>query len=62
LTGDYLGNNRGIENPASTFNAIHDSTQQFHGFAYMSGGLRLSKIAENPPKEMGLSSSVGHTR
>jgi hypothetical protein len=40
LTGDYLGNNRGIENPASTFNAIHDSTQQFHGFAYMSGGLR----------------------
>jgi outer membrane receptor protein involved in Fe transport len=37
LTGDYLGNDRGIENPASTFNAIHDSTQQFHGFAYMSG-------------------------
>ncbi len=37
LTGDYLGNDRGIENPASTFNAIHDSTQQFHGFSYMSG-------------------------
>jgi outer membrane receptor protein involved in Fe transport len=37
LTGDYLGNDRGIENPAATFNAIHDSTQQFHGFAYMSG-------------------------
>jgi outer membrane receptor protein involved in Fe transport len=37
LTGDYLANARGIENPASTFNAIHDSTQQFHGFSYMSG-------------------------
>jgi hypothetical protein len=37
LTGDYLGNDRGIENPAATFNAIHDSTQQFHGFDYMSG-------------------------
>ena len=37
LTGDYLGNDRGIENPAATFNAIHDLTQQFHGFAYMSG-------------------------
>jgi outer membrane receptor protein involved in Fe transport len=32
-----LGNDRGIENPAATFNAIHDSTQQFHGFSYMSG-------------------------
>jgi hypothetical protein len=37
LTGDYLGNDRGIENPAATFNAIHDKTQQFHGFSYMSG-------------------------
>jgi outer membrane cobalamin receptor len=37
LTGDYLGNDRGIENPASTYDALHDSTRQFHGFAYMSG-------------------------
>src|ERR1700730_12223794 len=37
LTGDYLANARGIENPAATFNAIHDSTQQFRGFADMSG-------------------------
>jgi hypothetical protein len=37
LTRNYLGNDRGIENPAATFNAIHDSTQQFHGFSYMSG-------------------------
>jgi outer membrane receptor protein involved in Fe transport len=37
FTGVHLSNERGIENPAATFNAIHDSTQQLHGFAYMSG-------------------------
>jgi outer membrane receptor protein involved in Fe transport len=37
VTGDLLQNERGIENPAATFNAIHDATQQLHGFAYMSG-------------------------
>jgi TonB dependent receptor len=37
FTGDYLGNSRGIENPAATYNAIHDTTQQLHGFSYMSG-------------------------
>jgi outer membrane receptor protein involved in Fe transport len=37
LTGDHLSNERGIENPAPTFNAIHDATQQIHGFSYMSG-------------------------
>jgi TonB dependent receptor/TonB-dependent Receptor Plug Domain len=37
LTGDYLGNDRGVENPAATYNALHDATQQFHGFSYMSG-------------------------
>lgn len=37
FTGDYLSNNRGIENPAPTYDAIHDATQQLHGFAYMSG-------------------------
>ncbi len=37
FTGDYLANGRGIENPAATYNAIHDATQQLHGFSYMSG-------------------------
>jgi TonB dependent receptor len=37
FTGDHLSNERGIENPASTYNAIHDATQQIHGFSYMSG-------------------------
>jgi outer membrane receptor protein involved in Fe transport len=37
VTGDYLHNDIGIENPSSSFNAIHDTTNQFHGLAYVSG-------------------------
>jgi outer membrane receptor protein involved in Fe transport len=37
FTGEYLQNNEGIENPAPTFNAIHDDSQQPKGFAYVSG-------------------------
>jgi outer membrane receptor protein involved in Fe transport len=37
FTGDRLSNERGIENPAPTYDAIHDATQQLHGFSYMSG-------------------------
>ncbi len=37
VTGDYLHNDRGIENPTASFNAIHDTTNQFHGLAYVSG-------------------------
>jgi outer membrane receptor protein involved in Fe transport len=37
VTGDFLRSNRGIENPTSSFNAIHDTTNQFHGLAYVSG-------------------------
>jgi outer membrane receptor protein involved in Fe transport len=36
VTGDYLQNNRGIENPTSSYNAIHDQTNQLHGLAYLS--------------------------
>jgi outer membrane receptor protein involved in Fe transport len=34
---DGLRNDRGIENPTSSFRAIHDTTNQFHGLAYLSG-------------------------
>ena len=34
---DGLHNDRGIENPTSSYNAIHDTTNQFHGLAYLSG-------------------------
>ena len=37
FTGEYLRNNEGIENPAPTFNAIHDRSEQPKGFAYVSG-------------------------
>ena len=37
FTGEYLQNAEGIENPAPTFNAIHDNSQQPKGFAYVSG-------------------------
>jgi outer membrane receptor protein involved in Fe transport len=36
VTGDFLHNDRGIENPTSSFNAIHDTTNQLHGLAYLS--------------------------
>jgi outer membrane receptor protein involved in Fe transport len=45
---DGLRNDRGIENPTASYNAIHDTTRQFHGLAYVSGILdpdtRLSLI------------------
>lgn len=48
FTGDYLHNNRGIENPTASFNAIHDTTNQFHGLGYIGAILdpdtRLSLI------------------
>jgi len=37
VTGDFLHDNRGIENPTFSYNAIHDTTNQFHGLAYVSG-------------------------
>ncbi len=36
VTGDFLHNDRGIENPTSSFNAIHDTTNQLHGLADLS--------------------------
>lgn len=37
VTGEYLHNQRGIEDPAPNWSAIHDATDQFHGLAYLSG-------------------------
>lgn len=36
VTGNYLTNTLGIENPTPSRNAIHDRTQQVHGFGYFS--------------------------
>src|SRR5215472_788619 len=35
FTGEYLRNKEGIENPAPTFNAIHDWSEQPKGFGYV---------------------------
>ena len=37
VTGEYLQNAEGIENPAPTRKAIHDDSEQPKGFAYVSG-------------------------
>jgi len=37
VTGEYLHDSIGIENPTSSFNPIHDATDQQRGFAYISG-------------------------
>jgi len=49
VTGEYLHSHIGIENPANRFNAQHDTTDQFRGFAHISGILdsttRISLLA-----------------
>ena len=35
LTGDFLHNRVGIENPTSSFNPIHDLSNQYHGLAHI---------------------------
>src|SRR5712691_9590710 len=37
LTGEFLHNAIGIENPTASYNPIHDRTDQGRGFAYLSG-------------------------
>jgi hypothetical protein len=37
VTGEFLHNAIGIENPAPSFTALHDVTNQGRGFAYVSG-------------------------
>ena len=48
VTGDFLHNDRGLENPTAKFGALHDTTNQFHGLAHVSAVLdpdtRLSLI------------------
>ncbi len=37
IVADGIHNDRGIENPTASYNAIHDTTNQFHGLAYLAG-------------------------
>ena len=49
VTGDVLHNRVGIENPDSSFNPIHDLSNQYHGLAHISyivdGTTRISLLA-----------------
>ena len=36
VTGDFLQDDRGIENPDARYSATHDRTQQYHGLGYAS--------------------------
>jgi hypothetical protein len=36
VSGSYLQNDLGVENPTASIGAVHDHTQQAHGFAYLS--------------------------
>ncbi|MGI4880147.1 MAG: TonB-dependent receptor, partial [Janthinobacterium lividum] len=36
FSGSYLQNDLGVENPTASRNAIHDRTEQYRGFAYLS--------------------------
>lgn len=72
ITGDYLQNSIGIENPTGSFNALHDNSEQGRGFAYISGILdpttRVSailgtsrsqyQIPNNPGQSAGLGLTV----
>ena len=53
FSGGYTQNTLGIENPTSSSTAIHDNTNQYRGFAYLSYIIddtsRLSLIAAEPP-------------
>jgi hypothetical protein len=37
VSGDFLHNSIGVENPTGSFNAVHDTTDQERGFAFLSG-------------------------
>ena len=77
VSGRYLQNNIGIENPTPSINPIHDNTQQGKGFAYLSsfldestrvsfiGGSTYTKLQiPNSPNQQafpGLASAFGVT-
>ena len=73
ITGDFLHDRVGIENPTSSFNPVHDLTNQYHGLAHINytieSDTRLSlitgisnadfQIPNNPGQTPSLGYSVG---
>ncbi|MBV8739530.1 MAG: TonB-dependent receptor [Alphaproteobacteria bacterium] len=64
-TGEVLHNAEGIENPAPTFNAIHDISTQPRGFGYVSGiidpTMRISSIFGVSRSEYQIPNNPGQT-
>jgi len=65
VTGEFLHNAIGVENPTSGFNAIHDSTDQQRGLAYLSGIIdptaRLSLILGTSRSQFQIPNNPGQT-
>jgi outer membrane receptor protein involved in Fe transport len=65
FSGSYLQDNLGIENPTSSSTAIHDHTDQYRGFAYLSYTIddtsRLSLIAGEAYNQFEIPNSPGQS-
>jgi outer membrane receptor protein involved in Fe transport len=65
VSGDFLHNSIGIENPTGSFNAIHDQTDQQRGFAFISGIIdpttRLSAIFGTSRSQLQIPNNPGQT-
>ncbi|MBV9826671.1 MAG: TonB-dependent receptor [Alphaproteobacteria bacterium] len=65
VTGNFLHNDIGIENPAGSYHAIHDQTNQFRGFGYVSGALdpttRLSAIVGTSRSQFQIPNNPGQS-
>ena len=64
-SGSYLQNDLGIENPTSARNAIHDRTQQYRAFGYLSailsGSSRITAFGGTAIGEFQIPNSPGQT-
>lgn len=65
ITGDYLHNDIGIENPTGSFNPVHDATDQFHGLLHISGIVndttRISLLAGTSDSSFQIPNNPGQT-
>src|SRR5579863_3011553 len=65
ISGDFLHNSIGIENPTPSFNPIHDQTDQQRGFAFISGIVdpttRVSAILGTSRSQLQIPNNPGQT-
>ncbi len=65
FSGSYLQDTEGIENSSSSYNAIHDNTDQYRGFAYLSyiidDSSRISLIAGEAYNQYNVPNTPGQT-